>query len=153
MSKISARTLSPLTFSYFHPHPTHTLFFLQKFLRSKHWMITLRQWFTDFLKPEYLHMNQQQYPLTTVGLQWLEHWWPVYHGCFERVLRTLGKIPKLAIWDNLGRFSFSNWKMVYCVYSLESPRWGDSKENTQHTFLLKKVEKISLLCLLTWCYE
>ena len=29
-------------------------------------------------------------------------------------------------------------KMVYCVFSLESPRWGDSNENTQHTFMLKK---------------
>ena len=31
--------------------------------------------------------------------------------------------------------------MVYCVYSLESPRWGDSNENTQHTSKLKKIEK------------
>ena len=41
-------------------------------------------------------------------------------------------------------------KMVYCVYSLESPRWGDSNENTQHTFILEKIEKISILSLLTW---
>ena len=26
-------------------------------------------------------------------------------------------------------------------------------ENTQHTFMLKKLENISLLCLLTWCYD
>ena len=26
---------------------------------------------------------------------------------------------------------------------------GDSNENTQYTFMLKKIEKISLLCLLT----
>ena len=26
-------------------------------------------------------------------------------------------------------------KMVYCVYSLESPRRGDSNENTQNTFI------------------
>ena len=44
-------------------------------------------------------------------------------------------------------------KMVYCVYSLESPRWGDSDENTQHTFILKKIEKISILSLLTWRYD
>ena len=31
--------------------------------------------------------------------------------------------------------------MVCCVYSLESPRWGDSNENTQHTFMLKKSKK------------
>ena len=32
-------------------------------------------------------------------------------------------------------------KMVYCVFSLESPRLGDSSENTQHTctFMLKKI--------------
>ena len=43
-------------------------------------------------------------------------------------------------------------KTVYCVYSLESPQWGDSYEYTQHTFMLKKIEKISLLCLLTWLH-
>ena len=44
-------------------------------------------------------------------------------------------------------------KIVYCVYSLESPQRGDSNENTQHTFMLKKTEKISLLNLLTWRYN
>ena len=28
--------------------------------------------------------------------------------------------------------------MAYCVYPLESPRWGDSNEHTQNTFMLKK---------------
>ena len=27
----------------------------------------------------------------TVELQWLEHWWLVYHGCFELVPESLGK--------------------------------------------------------------
>ena len=31
--------------------------------------------------------------------------------------------------------------MVYCVYSLELTWWGDSDENTQHTFMLKKIER------------
>ena len=31
--------------------------------------------------------------------------------------------------------------MVYCVYSLELPRWDNSNENTQHTFILKKNRK------------
>ena len=31
--------------------------------------------------------------------------------------------------------------MVCCVYSLESPRLGDSNENTQRNFMLKKIEK------------
>ena len=35
------------------------------------------------------------------------------------------------------------------MFSLESSRWGDSNENTQHTFMLKQIENISLLCLLT----
>ena len=39
------------------------------------------------------------------------------------------------------------------MYLLEPPRWGNSNENTQYTFILKKVEKISLLCLLTWRYD
>ena len=35
--------------------------------------------------------------------------------------------------------------MVYFVYTLESPRWGDFNENTQYTIMLKKIEKIFLL--------
>ena len=42
---------------------------------------------------------------------------------------------------------------VYCLYSLELPRLGDSNENKQHTFMLKEIKNISLLCLLTWCYD
>ena len=43
--------------------------------------------------------------------------------------------------------------MVYCVFSLESPQRGDSNENTQHTFIFKKIQNVSLLCLLTWRYD
>ena len=32
-------------------------------------------------------------------------------------------------------------KMVYCVYSLKSPRWGDSNEKKQYTFMLKENRK------------
>ena len=39
--------------------------------------------------------------------------------------------------------------MVYCVFLLELPRLNDSNENTHHTFMLKNIEKIFLLCLLT----
>ena len=35
--------------------------------------------------------------------------------------------------------------MVYCVYSLESPQWGDSIENTQHTVILKKIKEILII--------
>ena len=41
------------------------------------------------------------------------------------------------IWNNLGWF-FIILILVYCVYSLE---WGNSNENTQHTFIFKKFEK------------
>ena len=44
-------------------------------------------------------------------------------------------------------------KMVHCMFQLESPRWGDSNEDTQNTFMLKKIEKISLLSLLIWRYN
>ena len=44
-------------------------------------------------------------------------------------------------------------KMVYCMYSLELPHQGDSNENTQHISMLKIIEKISLLCILTWRYD
>ena len=74
---------------------------------------------------------------TTVELRWLEHWWLVYHGCFELIPKSLGKNPLAA---DMGLFSviffFFILKMVYCVFSLESPQWGDSNENTQHTFML-----------------
>ena len=58
----------------------------------------------------------------TVELQWLEHCWLVYHGCFELVLESLGKNRLVA---DLGLFSvifFFILKMVYCMYSLESPQ-------------------------------
>ena len=29
----------------------------------------------------------------TVKLQWLEHCWLIYHGCFELVIEPLGKSP------------------------------------------------------------
>ena len=43
--------------------------------------------------------------------------------------------------------------MVCCVFSLELPRRGNSNENKQHSFIIKKIEKISLLCQLTWRYD
>ena len=53
----------------------------------------------------------------TVDLQWLEHWWLVYHDCFELVF---GKNPIAA---DLGYlrviFFLFVLKMVYSVFSLE----------------------------------
>ena len=93
----------------------------------------------------------------TVELQWLEHRWLVYHGYFEHVLESLTEQKYLScsfycVWDISGDFLYI-LKMVCCVYSLESPRWGDSNENTQHTCMLKKIKKPSLLSLLTWRYN
>ena len=38
-------------------------------------------------------MTQKEFTAYTVELQWLEHYWPVYHGCFKLVLVPLGKTP------------------------------------------------------------
>ena len=93
---------------------------------------------------------------TTVELQWLQHWWLMHHSYFKLVLESLTKnsipadITVSAI--NFGWFPFYI-DMVCCVYSLELPRWGDSNENTQHTFMLEKLKEISLLCLLSLRYD
>ena len=39
---------------------------------------------------------------TTVKLQWLEHCWLIYNGCFKLILETLRKFSYLQIYDNLG---------------------------------------------------
>ena len=49
-------------------------------------------------------------------------------------------------------FFFISLIMACCVYSLES-LLCESNENVEHTFMLRKIEKISLLCLLTWHYD
>ena len=84
-----------------------------------------------------------------VELQWLEHWWRVYHGCFKLVLESLGKTSSHADFGYLGWLFFLILNMVYYVYSLKSPRWGDSDDNIQYTNMLKKTEKISFLRLLS----
>ena len=64
------------------------------------------------------------HPRYTVELQWLEHWWFVYHGYFELVPESHSCRHYL-----IGIFwliFFLIWIMVCCVYSLETPRWGDS---------------------------
>ena len=65
---------------------------------------------------------ERNYLGNTVELWWLEHEWLVYHGCFELVLESVGKIHWLQIWDNLEWFSFFYIEKVYFVYSLESPQ-------------------------------
>ena len=38
-------------------------------------------------------LDKFAFQLCTVELQWLEHRWLIYHGCFEHVLESLGKNP------------------------------------------------------------
>ena len=72
----------------------------------------------------------------TVELQWLEHGWLIYHGCFELVLESLRKNFLAADLGQITVIFFFILKMVYCVFSLELPQRGNSNENTQHTFKL-----------------
>ena len=66
-------------------------------------------------------------------------------------LSPLAKIPKLQIWDNLGCLSFLYWK--WYILCTDKNRLN-SNENTQPTYMLKKIEKLrSLFCLLTWRYD
>ena len=50
------------------------------------WLFSCRCTCTHTCLPVFLYW-------TTVELQWLEHWWLVYHVCFEFVLECLGKNP------------------------------------------------------------
>ena len=91
--------------------------------------------------------------LITEELQWLEHWWLINHGYFELVFKSLTKNPIAADIIIFGKISgdfLFILIMVCCVYSLESPQWGDSNENTQRTIILQKIEKIPVSCLLPW---
>ena len=79
----------------------------------------------------------------TVELQWLEHWWLVYHGLFELIFESLRKF-----FDSLSKqivreiFVFY-YEIVCCVYSLSSHQ-GNSNEYMQHTIILLKIETISI---------
>ena len=53
--------------------------------------------------------------IITVKLRWLEHWWLVYHDCFELILKSLGKIPWLHIRDKLMWFFFFIENGILCV--------------------------------------
>ena len=58
----------------------------------------------------------------TVELQWLEHRWLVYYGCFKLVLESL-RTKSHSCRSGIIQVVFSFiLKMVYCVYSLKLPR-------------------------------
>ena len=75
---------------------------------------------------------------STVELQWLKHWWLVYHGYFDSVLESITRNPIAAdiivIQLISGDFLFCIDNGMLCVL-IELPWWGDSNENTQ----LKKI--------------
>ena len=51
---------------------------------------------------------------TTVELQWLEHRWLVYHGCFELVLESLGNKSHSCIFSVIwGDFLFYYQKWYF----------------------------------------
>ena len=76
---------------------------------------------------------------TTVELRWLEHWWLVYHGLFELNFESLRNFSDSSRTHILREIFLFYYEIVCCVYSLESPRWGDSNEYTQHTIILLKI--------------
>ena len=83
----------------------------------------------------------------TVELQWLEHWWPVYHGLFELIFESL-RNSSASSRKQIFRVIFLFYhEIVCCGYSLESPLRGDSNEYTQHTIFMKKIKKIPKLSL------
>ena len=51
----------------------------------------------------------------TVELQWLKSCWPVYHGCFELVLESLGKAHSCRSRMIKGDFLFYNENGILCV--------------------------------------
>ena len=65
-----------------------------------------------------------------------------------RLSRTCSWVPwKNPISADLGKFRvifFCILKLVNFAYSLESPHRGVSNENTQHTFMFKKMKKMSI---------
>ena len=60
-----------------------------------------------------------------------------------RLFRTRSWVPWEKFAAILGQIRFFfHIKMVYYVYSLESPHRGDSNEYTQYTFMLQKIKEI-----------
>ena len=61
-----------------------------------------------------------KFRIVTVELQWLEHWWLVYHGCFELVLESLGKNSIAAALGLFRVIFFIILKKGIFLFSLES---------------------------------
>ena len=78
--------------------------------------------------------------LTTVELQWLEHWWLVYHGLFELIFESLRNFSDSSSKQILSEIFLFYYEIACCVYSLESPH---SNGYMQHTIIFLKIENIS----------
>ena len=63
----------------------------------------------------------------------------------ELVIESLGKSPIAADLEFLRMDFFFILKVVFCVYSLDSPLWGDSKENTERIFKWRKQKYIPIM--------
>ena len=57
------------------------------------------------------------------------------------------KKKQIVFYVNLGKSSIFLHINIYCGYSLESPRQGDSSEYPQHTFLWKTEENYPLFII------
>ena len=107
-------------------------------------LLKMRTFQSNVILMEFRGLWAKTYKETyTVELQWLVN--------LASLNSFFSPLEKNSMAAYLGKFrvifSFI-LKMVYCVYSLELSRWGDSNDNTQHTFMLKKINNITLLCLL-----
>ena len=114
-------------------------------------MFNLLQWKHN--RSNRFNLESLYVKVSTVELQCLAHWWLVYHGCFELVLESLEKKSHSWRFKIFLATFFCLLKIVNCMYSSESHQWGNSNENTQHTFILRKIENISLWCFLIWRHD
>ena len=92
----------------------------------------------------------------TVKLQWLEHRWLVYHGYFELPIGSIGTHPIAANIITFGiilsdfLFYIDNGILYVLIRIASMSRFY---EKTHHTLVLKKIEKLSVLCFLAWRYD
>ena len=81
--------------------------------------------------------------ISTAELQWLEHRWLVYNGYFELVLESIGIAADIIIFG-IFRVIFFVILVMYVMCTKKN------RLDTQHTFMLKKIEKLSLICHLAY---
>ena len=99
--------------------PTHDFFFILADLHLRNALYKSKSLLLlpllQKIKPKPLFSRN----VITIELQWLEHWWLVYHGCFKLDFESLGTNPTSANLIKLRVIFLFISKMVYSVYSLE----------------------------------